>query len=439
LCRSWAAANSPGSSPRPPSAPRGPRWSSASGSTSRSPGRSCRWTPPPRSPCPAPCAPTATPCCARSCAPSPSTTPAGSSTTATPNAVDWPRSTGPAAPPSASGCGCTCPRTACWRARPPGSTRAGSCGCAPRTAGSTPSARATSSTSGPPPREFPLLRPDRPQRSGRMFLDGGAPEGLNRQSRAPHHCGGVPTDPCPAGATPTAPTSNTREPMSSRPDPKETEAVLMGGEARYTRDEVVRLTGTSPEIVARVWRALGFATRGDDAPAYTDSDVEAMRVTARLIREGTLTEEAAVRLARAMGQTMIRLAVWQTNISTTLSYTPELDTDDHLVPLAELAQELLPDMETLLLHVWRRQLAAAVSRSLAVQEQQSEDASPHYFPLIVGFADLVSFTTLSRELDEVGLADVVEGFEATSADIVASGGGRIVKTLGDEILYVADD
>ena len=68
----------------------------------------------------------------------------------------------------------------------------------------------------------------------------------------------------------------------------------------------------------------------------------------------------------------------------------------------------------------------------------SNDIVPNYYPLIVGFADLVSFTTLSRELDEVELAGVVESFEAAAADIVASGGGRVVKTLGDEVLYVAD-
>src|SRR5699024_12197290 len=63
---------------------------------------------------------------------------------------------------------------------------------------------------------------------------------------------------------------------------------------------------------------------------------------------------------------------------------------------------------------------------------------PNYYALIVGFADLVSFPTLSRELDEVELAGVVESFEETAADIVASCGGRVVKTLGDEVLYVAD-
>ncbi|TDQ51896.1 adenylate/guanylate cyclase domain-containing protein [Actinorugispora endophytica] len=226
--------------------------------------------------------------------------------------------------------------------------------------------------------------------------------------------------------------------MPSRPDPKEIEAVLLGGEARYTRDEAVRLSGASPEFAARVWRALGFAARGDEAPAFTDSDVEALRITAGLLSSGLLDDDAAVRLARAMGQTMTRLAEWQTSILSTLSYAPEEEPDEKdLGSLVGLAGKLLPDVEKLLVHIWRRQLAASASRSLAVLGQK-EDVSPNYFPLVVGFADLVSFTTLSRELDEVGLADVVEGFEATSADIVASSGGRVVKTLGDEILYVTD-
>ncbi|RCV54299.1 adenylate/guanylate cyclase domain-containing protein [Marinitenerispora sediminis] len=226
--------------------------------------------------------------------------------------------------------------------------------------------------------------------------------------------------------------------MSSRPDPKEIEAALLGGEARYTRAEAVRRSGADPEFVTRVWRALGFATRGEDVVAFTDSDVEALRATAELLRHKVLDEEAAVRLARAMGQTMARLAEWQTSILTTLSYAPQTVAEhEQLGPLVGLTKELLPDVERLLTHIWRRQLAASATRTLAVIEN-SEDAAPNYFPLVVGFADLVSFTTLSRELDEVGLAEVVEGFEATSADIVAAGGGRVVKTLGDEILYVTN-
>jgi adenylate cyclase len=57
--------------------------------------------------------------------------------------------------------------------------------------------------------------------------------------------------------------------------------------------------------------------------------------------------------------------------------------------------------------------------------------------LAVGFADLVSFTRVSRELDEQGLAELVENFESRASDVVATHGARLVKTLGDEVLFTA--
>ena len=224
--------------------------------------------------------------------------------------------------------------------------------------------------------------------------------------------------------------------MPSRPDPKAIESVLLGGEAVYTREQAVELAGADPELAGRVWRALGFPTLGDDSVIFAESDVEALRITNSLLQEGILDEEGVVRFARAMGQTMARLADWQTSILSTLIFQ-EGNVEAGAHPLMNQVKELLPDVERLLLHIWRRQLAASTSRTLAVMSN-GNDIVPNYYPLIVGFADLVSFTTLSRELDEVELADVVEGFEATAADIVASGGGRVVKTLGDEVLYVAD-
>ncbi|WP_304451838.1 adenylate/guanylate cyclase domain-containing protein [Nocardiopsis sp. YSL2] len=223
--------------------------------------------------------------------------------------------------------------------------------------------------------------------------------------------------------------------MPSRPDPKAIETVLLGGEAVYTREQAIELAGAEPELAGRVWRALGFPALGDDSVIFAESDVEALRITNSLLQEGVLDEEGVVRFARAMGQTMARLADWQTSILSTLIFK---DGDTSAAsPLMNHVKELLPDVERLLLHIWRRQLAASTARTLAVMSN-GDDVVPNYYPLIVGFADLVSFTTLSRELDEVELAEVVEGFEATAADIVASGGGRVVKTLGDEVLYVAD-
>ena len=57
----------------------------------------------------------------------------------------------------------------------------------------------------------------------------------------------------------------------------------------------------------------------------------------------------------------------------------------------------------------------------------------------MGFADLVSFTALSNEIEESRLGDVVEIFESRCADVVAGHHGRVIKTLGDSVLFVSED
>jgi adenylate cyclase len=55
----------------------------------------------------------------------------------------------------------------------------------------------------------------------------------------------------------------------------------------------------------------------------------------------------------------------------------------------------------------------------------------------VGFADLSRFTSVSRELDARELASLIEGFNAAASDAIVEGGGRIVKTIGDEVMFSA--
>jgi adenylate cyclase len=96
--------------------------------------------------------------------------------------------------------------------------------------------------------------------------------------------------------------------------------------------------------------------------------------------------------------------------------------------------ELADRLEPLVTYAWRRHLAAAVGRLVA-------DAQPevvqHGGVRSVGFADLVSFTRLVRTLDERELAALVQRFEALVSDIVAAHGGRVIKTVGDAVLFAA--
>jgi adenylate cyclase len=222
------------------------------------------------------------------------------------------------------------------------------------------------------------------------------------------------------------------------PDPGQIEELLLGAQRRYTAPEVAAMTGLDLEFLRRLWRALGLPQQSDEAVAFTDDDVTGARIMTELLKLDPIDEEAAIRLARAMGQTMSRLAGWQVDIVNTTLLDPRVPpTPEQITGVLAASEMLVPRGEAQIGWVWRRHVAAAGIRALAVVAA-NEDASPNRIPLAAGFADLVGFTEFSRELDEVELAALVEGFEATAADIVIDRGGRVVKTLGDEVLFTAE-
>jgi adenylate cyclase len=222
--------------------------------------------------------------------------------------------------------------------------------------------------------------------------------------------------------------------MSELPDRRRLEELLLGGELRYTSAQVIEAAGVTEEFARRLWRALGFPHVPDDVVAFTERDVAALAGVAGLGPAGVLDEELVLRMVRAVGQTMARLAKWQVDVLVeTLTDPLEPPDPDTVRGVVADAETHIAELEPLLAHAWRRQLAAAGAGLLAAPS--AEELQTH---AAVGFADLVAFTRTSRDLDERGLARLVERFEETASDVVAEHGGRLVKTLGDEILFSAD-
>ncbi|OKI09806.1 adenylate cyclase [Streptomyces sp. CB02923] len=212
------------------------------------------------------------------------------------------------------------------------------------------------------------------------------------------------------------------------------EQLILGSDRRYTPFQAARSAGVSMELASRFWRAMGFADIGQ-VKALTEADVLALRRLAGLVEAGLLSEAMAVQVARSTGQTTARLADWQIDSFLEGLTEPQdsgLTRTEITYPLVEL---LLPELEEFLVYVWRRQLAAATGRVVQAQD----DAEMVDRRLAVGFADLVGFTRLTRRLEEEELGELVEAFETTAADLVAAHGGRLIKTLGDEVLFAADD
>ncbi|MCS0635742.1 adenylate/guanylate cyclase domain-containing protein [Streptomyces sp. LP05-1] len=250
------------------------------------------------------------------------------------------------------------------------------------------------------------------------------------------------------------------------------EEVLLGGGRAWTRREIAERSGVALDRTVQIWRALGFPEAEDGDRVFTDADVEALRAGERLIEAGLITEESETMMARALGHHLSRLAEWQ--VDTLWAWLRRdagtlADGDELIVRAAGL----LPEMELMQQHVWRRHLAAYAGRALteAAGEQAAgpgneappsvaygsrsaatadEGAAPSagapapspewgdVRDRAVGFTDMVGYTRLSRGLDGAELGRVIDRFESLTGGVVADGRGRVVKTIGDEIFFVCD-
>ena len=216
------------------------------------------------------------------------------------------------------------------------------------------------------------------------------------------------------------------------------ENAILGEHPSLTSDAVAEAAGVSVQEARRLWRALGFPNAGDEA-AFTDADRVALSTMVGAVGDGAIDFDTAVRLTRAVGQTMARLADWQ--VATLSARVEQLEAGDEATgsrvgSALRLIDQVGVPFEQLLVYAWRRHLAAAVAR---VEALGANDADLHTTQVTVGFADLVRFTALSNELDEDKIGDLVEIFESRCADVVAAHGGRVIKTLGDSVLFIAED
>ncbi|MFC7495046.1 MULTISPECIES: adenylate/guanylate cyclase domain-containing protein [unclassified Nocardioides] len=219
--------------------------------------------------------------------------------------------------------------------------------------------------------------------------------------------------------------------------PGDLERAILGQAPTFNAQEIAARTGVTLEEARRLWRALGFPEHGLET-AFTDADAEALSTMVEIVRSGAVDFDLALNLTRAVGQTMARLADWE--VSTLVSRVDELgsepDSEGRTVSALRLVEDLRAPFEELLVYVWRRHLAAAVAR---VEALRANEEDLNTVQLTVGFADIVSFTALSNRLTEERIGDLVELFESRCADVVAAHRGRVIKSIGDSVLFVSDD
>ena len=205
------------------------------------------------------------------------------------------------------------------------------------------------------------------------------------------------------------------------------ERFLLPGERRLDSADIAAECAVDPTMVAKLWLALGFPPGVDDK-VFSDQDVDVLRV---FLRTGSVSDYS-LQEVRVISASLNRVAevlvdeIWDAHRSAGQS---ERDA------LRAMAGVDLARMERILMYVLRRHLVAGFYRRSALHDQAIRDGAPS---MAVGFADLAGFSTVSQAMSAVELAELLVAFESKAYDLIVELDGRVVKTLGDGVLFTSD-
>jgi class 3 adenylate cyclase len=209
--------------------------------------------------------------------------------------------------------------------------------------------------------------------------------------------------------------------------------VLFGDEERVTVAEIAAMAGCDEALVRKVRLAAGLPDGGDAAVC---SPREAEVMSSFKFGAEVFGEEVVLQFTRVIGAAMAGLA--EAALATFLSNreAPLLEGGAKLADLARAGAEATsalltvpPVLDTLL----RLHFDYANASRFA-----GEDRSP-MVEVAIGFVDLVESTRLTFSLSGAELAGALSDFERNASDAVVRAGGRIVKRIGDAVMFVTSD
>ena len=204
----------------------------------------------------------------------------------------------------------------------------------------------------------------------------------------------------------------------------------------FSAVEVAARSGTTVEAVMDIWRALGVSVPGPDEPMFTAADVS---LVATLSAVDLFTADESDEILHVIGSALSRVAD-----ATIAFYVQTVESDlaasgaDTLslarkgYRASRTALDIGAGLGTVFAHLMRD----GVDRQRLAQAHVSDRA---LFRVAVGFVDLVGFTPISHRMATRELSTFIGQFENRTFRLAAEYGGRIIKHIGDEVMFVAID
>lgn len=211
------------------------------------------------------------------------------------------------------------------------------------------------------------------------------------------------------------------------------DALQWSSRPTYSLRSAADALGVALPDLQRAWVALGLTVASPDDIALNEADVAGL--TTWVDTRALVGDYRALGLLRVLGAALERLAEAQFAVARAVSPATRLNhaPDELAAAKAYRAHaEFIPRTGAWIDAILRHHLAGARIHFEGVARDSSASVVCG-----IGFADLSGFTALTQVLSPTELSDLLTEFGGAVSDVVHADGGRVVKFIGDEVMWVA--
>ena len=192
-----------------------------------------------------------------------------------------------------------------------------------------------------------------------------------------------------------------------------------------TAAEVAGQVGLDPETVRRWWMRLGFPDPGDRIE-FRAADLE-------LFRAGAAALEFFG--AGAIEHFIVMIGLSSRRISEAATAMGVAQVADHPEPTLSASIEASATTASLFRLIPDLVLPVVLLRGLEAANDSANAQAESGRQMCVGFCDLVGSTALLNSADPAPAMAALAAFEVVANDLAVQHGGRVVKFVGDEVMY----
>ena len=206
--------------------------------------------------------------------------------------------------------------------------------------------------------------------------------------------------------------------------------LILAREPDLTMYEVAAAAGVDFDLVEALYRTLGVTT-DPGARAFTSGDVDLIHTLIESV-DGPLADDEGEQILRVAARALTSIAEAAVAEVRQGVEARHESVDDGIRQSAALG-ELVTPLSAGLGVAFRHHLREAIVRQRAGQVGVAER---ELMRVAIGFIDLVGFTGLTAHLPIARMVELVNSLERRSAEVAQEHDVRVVKIIGDEVMFV---